>query len=84
MNWKGCEKKRSWPNLRFYPIIYLEELRKPGKPQSGYLVFRPRFELGTSRTRAGSRRSERSEDENGDGGYVEVLKIKGGEGENDI
>jgi hypothetical protein len=28
MNWKGCGRKQSWPNLRYYPSIYLEELRQ--------------------------------------------------------
>jgi hypothetical protein len=31
MNWKGCGKKRSWPNLRLYPRICLEGLRKTTK-----------------------------------------------------
>jgi hypothetical protein len=26
LNWKGCEKKQSWPNLRYYLSIYLEGL----------------------------------------------------------
>jgi hypothetical protein len=28
MNWKGYGRKRSQPNLRYYPGICLEELRK--------------------------------------------------------
>jgi hypothetical protein len=28
MNWKGFGRKHSWPNLRYYPGIFLEELRK--------------------------------------------------------
>jgi hypothetical protein len=28
MNWKGSGRKRSWPTLRYYPRIYLEDLRK--------------------------------------------------------
>jgi hypothetical protein len=28
MNWKGFERKRSWPNLRYYPGIYLEGTEK--------------------------------------------------------
>jgi hypothetical protein len=28
MNWKGCGRKRSWPNLRYYPGICLEGLRE--------------------------------------------------------
>jgi hypothetical protein len=31
MNWKGFERKRSWPNLRLYPGIFLEGLRKTMK-----------------------------------------------------
>jgi hypothetical protein len=34
MNWKGCGRKRSWPNLIYYPGIYLQELRKPTKDLS--------------------------------------------------
>jgi hypothetical protein len=28
MNWKGYGRKRSWPNLRQYPGIFLEGLRE--------------------------------------------------------
>jgi hypothetical protein len=35
VNWKGC------PNLRFYPIIYLEELKKTTK--LGYVVSSSRI-----------------------------------------
>jgi hypothetical protein len=28
MNWKGCGRHGSWPNLRYYPDICLEGLRK--------------------------------------------------------
>jgi hypothetical protein len=31
MNWKGCGRKRSWPNKRHYPGIFLEGLRKSTK-----------------------------------------------------
>jgi hypothetical protein len=31
MNWKGCGRKRSWPSLRYYPSIFLQELRKTTK-----------------------------------------------------
>jgi hypothetical protein len=31
MNWKGCGRKRSWPNLRYYTGICLEGLRKTTK-----------------------------------------------------
>ena len=29
MNWKGCRKKRAWPNLRYYHGMYTEGLGKP-------------------------------------------------------
>jgi hypothetical protein len=28
MNWKGYERKQLFRDLRYYPIIFLEELRK--------------------------------------------------------
>jgi hypothetical protein len=28
MNWKGYGREWSWPNLRYYPGIFLEGLRK--------------------------------------------------------
>jgi hypothetical protein len=28
MTWKGFEMKRPWPQLRHYPIFWLEEMRK--------------------------------------------------------
>jgi hypothetical protein len=28
MNWKECGTKLPWPNLRYYPSIYLEILGK--------------------------------------------------------
>jgi hypothetical protein len=31
MNRKGCGTKQSWPNLRYYPGICLEGLRKTTK-----------------------------------------------------
>jgi hypothetical protein len=31
MQWKGFGRKRSWPNLRYYPEICLEGLRKPAE-----------------------------------------------------
>jgi hypothetical protein len=31
MNWRGCGRKLSWPNLRYYPDIFLEVLRKATK-----------------------------------------------------
>jgi hypothetical protein len=35
MTWKKCGRKRSWPNLRFYSSIRLEDLRKITKISSG-------------------------------------------------
>jgi hypothetical protein len=31
MNWKGCGRRLSWPNLRYYPSIFLEDLWKTTK-----------------------------------------------------
>jgi hypothetical protein len=31
MSWKGFGNKWSWPNLRYYPAICLEGLRKTSK-----------------------------------------------------
>jgi hypothetical protein len=31
MNWEGFRRKKSWPNLRYYPGICLKELRKTMK-----------------------------------------------------
>jgi hypothetical protein len=28
MNWRGFGRKQSWPNIRYYPDIRLEGLRK--------------------------------------------------------
>jgi hypothetical protein len=28
MNWKESGRKQSWPNVRYYPGMYLEGLRK--------------------------------------------------------
>jgi hypothetical protein len=35
MNWKGYGRNWSWPNLRYYPSIYLEGLRKTTKASEG-------------------------------------------------
>jgi hypothetical protein len=37
MNWKGCGKKQSGPNLRYYPGICLEGLRKTTEDLSKYI-----------------------------------------------
>jgi hypothetical protein len=31
MDWKGCGRKGSWSNLRWYPFSCLEELRKAAR-----------------------------------------------------
>jgi hypothetical protein len=36
MNWKGYGRKWSWPNLRYYPRISLEVLRKTMENLSQY------------------------------------------------
>jgi hypothetical protein len=41
MNWKGFEKKWLWPNIRHYPEIFLNLLKKGHKS----LVCRQRLEL---------------------------------------
>jgi hypothetical protein len=51
MNWKGCGRKLSWHNLRYYPGIRLEGLRKITTNLSGEPASKPRFEPGTSRIR---------------------------------
>jgi hypothetical protein len=28
MNWKGCGREQLWPDLKYYPGICLERLRK--------------------------------------------------------
>jgi hypothetical protein len=52
VNWKGYGRKKSWPSLRYYPIICLEGLRKttkdlsqdtwPQVPPEYGLISRPR------------------------------------------
>jgi hypothetical protein len=55
LNWKGYGRKRSWPNLRCYPGICLERLRKTTKNlQSGQPIFGPWFEPGTCWMRSSS------------------------------
>jgi hypothetical protein len=44
MNWKGCERKRSQHNLRYYPGIYLEGLMKITKTKSGQPVSGPSYD----------------------------------------
>jgi hypothetical protein len=51
MNWKGCERKRSWSNSSFHLGICQQDWENPRKPQSGQPVFGLRFEPWTSRIR---------------------------------
>jgi hypothetical protein len=44
MTWKGCGRKRF--NLRYYPDICLDGLRRTNETSS-YLIIEPRFEPGT-------------------------------------
>jgi hypothetical protein len=63
MNWRGCGRKRSCPNLRYYPSIYVEGLRKTTKnlsqnnlsPGRDVNSGPPKYEAGVSTT--GPRRS---------------------------
>jgi hypothetical protein len=45
MNWKGRRRKRSWPEVNYYPGICLQELRKTAKELSVQLTCGPRFKL---------------------------------------
>jgi hypothetical protein len=55
MNGKGCGRKCSWPNLKYYAGIRLEGLRKTTKNlNQDSLSPRPRFEPGSSRIRSRS------------------------------
>jgi hypothetical protein len=51
MNWKGCGRKRSWPNLRYVTDIWLEAPRKI-QQTSGQLISESRFQHKTSRLTA--------------------------------
>jgi hypothetical protein len=51
MNWKVRGGKRSWTKLNYYPGSYFQGLRQIKRILS---VFKPRFKLGTSRTRSRS------------------------------
>jgi hypothetical protein len=50
MSWKGYEMSKSWPNLRHYPVIYLERLRITTKNLS-IAGFRTDILTQTSRLR---------------------------------
>jgi hypothetical protein len=61
ISWKGFWRKRSWPNLKSYPDIGPQGLRKTTKkPQSGKPVSGPRLEPGTSRIRSSDMFLQRS------------------------
>jgi hypothetical protein len=45
VNWKEPEKKRSWPNLSYYPDIRVEGLGKPTKTSA--ILSGPRTEILT-------------------------------------
>jgi hypothetical protein len=47
MNWKGCGRKRSWPNLRYWPGTSLQILRETNTGQDSRSAG-PRFEPRTS------------------------------------
>jgi hypothetical protein len=70
MNWKGCGRKRSWPNLRYYPGICLEGLGKPRKTSVMIASLRdlnlgpPEYEAGVLTTELG-----RNEENEMDGAY---------------
>jgi hypothetical protein len=49
MNLKARGRKRSWPNLKYYPNICLENWEKPYKTQSAQRVSGLRFKPGTFR-----------------------------------
>jgi hypothetical protein len=48
INWKECGRTQSWSNLKYYPNIYLKQLKRKIF-HSGKLVPGPRFEHDTSR-----------------------------------
>lgn len=41
--WEGCERYHLWRNLRYYPGIFLEGMRKTTKTSIG-IVIQPKFE----------------------------------------
>jgi hypothetical protein len=53
INWKGCDRKLLWPNLRFYAGIILEGLRKTTKASIRIAGLRADFEPGTPECEAG-------------------------------
>jgi hypothetical protein len=54
MNWKECDRKPRWSNLRFLPSICLEGLRKSTKSSVRIAGLRAEIEPETSRIRSRS------------------------------
>jgi hypothetical protein len=60
VNWKGCGRKHSWPNLRYYPKICQEGLRENMKnfsqdsqcPGQDLNPVSPKYEAGVLTTRS--------------------------------
>jgi hypothetical protein len=46
MNWKGYERKQSWPKLKYSSGILWRNFGIHDEPQSEYLVSCPRSETG--------------------------------------
>jgi hypothetical protein len=53
MNFKGCGRRRSWPNLRYYPDICLEGLRKTTKLSQNSRALARNMNLGPPECKAG-------------------------------
>lgn len=51
-NWKGCERKWFWPNLRYYPVIWVKRLRKTRINLARIACPGLRFESGIFRMRS--------------------------------
>jgi hypothetical protein len=45
-NWKGRGRKRSWPDLRYYPDIWLKGLRKSGEISVRLAALQVEMNLG--------------------------------------
>jgi hypothetical protein len=54
MNWKGLDRRRSWPNCSYYHCILLERLKKPRKTSIRIVGVRGRdLNTGYARYEAG-------------------------------
>jgi hypothetical protein len=40
MNYRGCGRKRSWRNLKYYSDIFLKGLRKTANPDNRIAILR--------------------------------------------